>query len=146
MPATRPLPLLTALAVGIWATSPTPAPAQDMMSACAPEIGQYCSNISRGRGRVLACLISREGKLSETCRTDVMAAAQRGSDNPLVPSGVRKMLTGGGSAGVPAACSTDVASLCTGTSPGADRTLACLYAHGDRVSSDCSSQIEAALR
>ena len=139
------LTLACILAAGLGA-APDTGRAQDMMTTCATDIGQFCRDVSNGRGRVLACLIAHGGKVSPACMADVTATAERGSGNPLVPSGVRKMLQGGGSAAVPEVCSADAASLCAGASPGAEHTLACLYARGDRVSDACSSGVRGALR
>ena len=144
MRATRNLTFFCAIAAGLggW---PAPLQAQDMMATCAPEIGQYCSGVSRGRGRILACLISRGDKLGAACNADVRAVARQGSRNPLVPPGVRKMLTSGQAGSIPGACSSDVAKFCSGISHSNERVLACLYSQSGNVSRSCSSQVRTAL-
>lgn len=124
---------------------PERALAQDMMTTCAAEIGSLCPGITRGRGRITACLISYSDRLSAACGADVRAVAQSGSRNPLVPSGVRNMMGSGQAASVPAACSADAGRFCSGVSPTNDRVLACLYAHSNRVSGACSSGVKSTL-
>jgi hypothetical protein len=130
---------------GFWIIVPRPAEASDMMSTCKSEISEYCSGVSRGRGRILACLISHEGELGASCRGDVETTAKRGADDPLVPSGVRKLLGHGETVSVPSACSSDVSKFCSGISPGNENTLACLYAHSAQVSADCTQRVRAEL-
>lgn len=129
------------LAIGL-AAGGLPAPARaDMMSTCAPEIGQFCSGVSQGRGRVMSCLIGYSSQLGSACNTQVQAAAQQSSRNPLVPSGARQMLGSGNAPALPAACSAEAASLC----PGASMPVACIYANDNRVSQACSAAMRTAL-
>src|SRR5690606_36370465 len=117
------------------------AGAQDMMSVCAPDISRHCSNVSRGRGRITACLIAYSDQVSAQCAAAVKAVAAQGSNNRLVPAGVRKMLGTGAPVTTPAACTADASSLCSNVSPGHDWTVACLYARSANLSSACSSAL-----
>jgi hypothetical protein len=114
----------------------------DVSAACAPEVGQYCSNVTEGRGRVMACLASHSDKLSAACRPEVQAMAS----SRLVPGHVRKIFDPGFHAAVPAACQTAAAQLCPGVAQGDGRAFACLYAYTDRVGAECTAQAQAALK
>jgi hypothetical protein len=131
--------MLTAVAPGLARA--------DMMTACAPDIASFCSDVSRGRGRISACLMSREPSLSAACKPEVQAVAQSGANNRLVPAGVRNLMSGSGTApAVPAACSADAGTFCSGVGGGSGNVLACLYARSNKVSSACSSAVSAALK
>ena len=41
---------------------------QNLASDCAPDIAKYCSNVTPGAHRIVACLISYEDKISPRCR------------------------------------------------------------------------------
>ena len=135
------LTLLTAaVAGGLLAVQTAPARA-DMMSACAPEIGRYCADVSQGRGRIAACLASRRDQLGPACLSEVQAVSQ----GRLIPSDARRLLTPGFSAALPATCDTAAAQLCPGIPPGDGRVFACLYARGNRVGGLCMAAAKAAV-
>jgi hypothetical protein len=131
---------MLALAAALAATAG--AARADVMSACAPEVGQYCGTVTEGRGRVMACLASHTDKLSAACRPEVQAMAS----SRLVPGHVRRIFDPGFHAAIPAACQTAAAQLCSGVVQGDGRVFACLYAFTDRVGADCTEQAQAALK
>jgi hypothetical protein len=139
MTRSRLLPLL-ALVAGI-ALPGQPARA-DMMTACAPEIQRFCSDVSRGRGRISACLASEMARLSAACRPEVQGVMQ----SPLTPGYVRQALRPGFQAPLPASCVAPAKALCPGIPAGDARVFACLYARSDRAGRDCNNAATATLR
>ena len=129
--------LLTAL--------PTEQASADMMGACAPEISNFCGDVSKGRGRITACLFSNEDRLGSTCGPAFEAVAKSGSENRLVPSGVRSVLAGTANPDVPAVCNSDISRFCPSVENQGGRELACLYAHMDKVTPDCATKAKSML-
>ena len=114
----------------------------DVMSTCASEIGTYCSAVSKGRGRVSACLAGHLGQLGTACRADVAAVGR----SPLTPGWVRPVFDPGFKAALPQACAAPAAKYCPGMNAGEGRVFACLYAFSDRVGKTCGDAAEAALK
>jgi hypothetical protein len=54
------------------------------MQACRADTHQYCQQVARGGGRILACLKSHESQLSDACKSAV--ARQPSSATQPVPS------------------------------------------------------------
>jgi hypothetical protein len=133
--------LLAALALALGLTPAVPARA-DMMTVCAPEIGQFCADVSRGRGRIAACLVGRSNAISANCLAEVRAAAR----GPLVPGQARRIFDPSLRATLPQSCAAAAASLCPGVPLGDGRIFACLYARSDRASQTCNNEAQAALR
>jgi hypothetical protein len=133
------VPLLAALA-GLVAPA-VPARA-DMMTTCAPEIQRFCSDVSRGRGRVSACLASQFGQLSAACKPGVQAVMQ----GPLTPRYVRRVLDPSFRAPLPAACTAQAQSLCPDMATDRGPVFACLYARSDRAGKACSDAARATLQ
>ena len=137
-----PCSALIAAAVAAAAQSGPAGPARaDMMSACAPAIGQFCADVRRGRGRLAACLASQRPALAQDCRAEVLAAGR----SPLVPRTARAVLAPGFSAALPPACAEAAARFCPGLPSGDGRVLACLYARSDRVDAPCVSAARSAI-
>ena len=140
-----PLPrsfLLAALALAAGLAAAPLAGAADLTTTCAPEIARYCSNVSSGRGRVSACLASRNGELSSACRASVQGVAR----SPLTPGWVRPVFDPRAKVALPEACAAPAAQFCSGMAPNGGAVFACLYGYSDRVPSTCSKAAEAALK
>jgi hypothetical protein len=114
----------------------------DLMSACAPEVGQYCADVSRGRGRISACLASHMGGLSAACRPEVQAVMQ----SRLTPGYVRKALDPAFRAPIPQVCAAPAAQFCPGMATNQGPVFACLYARSDRIPRNCSDAAQATLK
>jgi hypothetical protein len=134
------LPVATLALAALLAQAP--GARADLMSACAPEIGRYCSSVSEGRGRVSACLASYMGQLSRACRPEVQAVG----NSRLTPGWVRPVFDPAFRAPLPQTCSAPAAEFCPGMKAGEGRVLACLYAHSDKVPKTCSSAAQTALK
>lgn len=117
----------------------------DMMAACSPDIATFCSDVSRGRGRISACLLGQTDSLAPTCRTEVAAVARSGQNNVLVPRDVRRMMSPDFRGNVPATCSAAIDRFCSGVPAGDSRQFACLYARLDKVDSSCAADAQSAM-
>jgi len=96
--------------------------AQQVGTACANDVFQYCPRVPTGGGRVLSCLAGRWDELSSTCREAVGKIAER----------ARRFTD---------ACSADAARLCQGIEPGGGRIFACLKLQERAVSSRCGREL-----
>jgi len=131
---------------GLIAFAAEPAPARaDIMAVCSSEIGSYCADVPEGRGRIAACLVGNESRLSAACKPEVQALAQRTTRNVLMPQSVRNLLAPGFQAPLPASCEADASRYCSGIAPGDGRVFACLYAREGKVSQTCSAAAEEAI-
>ena len=113
----------------------------DLMTACAAESSRYCADVSKGRGRISACLVSQMGRLSPACLLEVRAVGQ----SRLTPGYVRKLFNPAFRAPLPRACAGPAAQFCPGMAPGEGRVFACLYARSDRIPKACSEAAQATL-
>ncbi len=92
---------------------------------CKKEIETYCKDVTPGQGRVLACLYSREDKLSGRCEYalyDASAQLER-AVNAIVY--------------LDRECTDDLRSLCKDVPAGEGRLLACLQKNEDKLSQRC---------
>ena len=131
---------LFAAGLALAALSASGAARADLMSACQPEIGQYCSAVSKGRGRIAACLVGRIDKLSAACKPEVQATMK----SPFIPRDMRAIFQPEFGAPVPASCAAAVRTYCGGiTTQG--RVFACLYAVSDKTGGACAADAQAAV-
>ena len=135
----RLIPLLAVLAGAVLPVAPARA---DLMSTCAPEIQRFCTDVSRGRGRVSACLASEMNRLGAACRAEVQGVMA----SPLTPGYVRRALDPSFKAPLPAACVAPAKALCPSIPASDARVFACLYARSDRAGRDCSNAATATLK
>jgi hypothetical protein len=97
--------------------------ANQINSACATDVWQYCPRVRPGGGRLLICLRSHWDDLSSTCRDGAARLAEKAT----------KLQQG---------CSADIERLCPGIEPGGGQIFLCLKAQESKTSSQC----QAALR
>ena len=132
--------LLPVLALATVLTAYATDARADLMTACASEISRYCADVSKGRGRISACLMGQMGRLGPTCRPEVQAVAQ----SRQTPGYVRNALNPAFRAPLPEACAAPAAKFCPGMTRG--RVFACLYARSDRVPKACFDAAQATLK
>lgn len=133
--------LLPVLALATVLTAHATDARADLMTACASEISRYCADVSKGRGRISACLMSQMGRLSPTCLPEVQAVAR----SRQTPSYVRKALNPAFRAPLPEVCAAPAAQFCPGMKP-EGRVFACLYARSDRIPKTCFNAAQATLK
>ncbi len=119
---------------------PGTAQAKNLMAACAAEIAANCSGVSKGRGRISACLYAHGDRLSGACKTEVTKVSESRLFRRNIPTGVLSVQRLEFEAGLRNACASDTDKLCSGVKTGNGRILACLYSRSNRLSKTCSSE------
>ena len=131
-------PQILALAIALTAQA-TDARA-DVMATCTSEISKYCGDVSRGEGRIVACLLGQKSRLRPACLAKVQELAR------MSPAFVRMVLDSSFRASLPEACAAPAAQFCPGMTTREGRVFACLYARADRVPKACSDAAQQALK
>ncbi len=121
-----------AFAVATIISSSATLAQQNLASDCAAEISKYCSNVSPGAHRIVACLISYEDKISPRCRM----TAYLGSDDLGVRMKALKAMA--------KSCSADILQYCSSVSAGGGRIYDCLMKNKATLTDDCRNQIPTA--
>ena len=107
------------------------ASAQDIVSdvqkGCGVEIEKYCSQVSMGEGRLLACFYAHEDKLSGQCQFALYSAAAQ------LEHAVSALNYVAGQ------CVDDILAHCAEVQLGEGRILTCLEANAESVSGDCKA-------
>jgi hypothetical protein len=113
-------------------------PAEDMAmglidsvkTGCEKELKTYCSDVTPGEGRVLACLYAREDKLSGRCEYALYDAAAQ------LERAVQALTY------VANECGDDLKANCAGIKPGEGRLLQCLNKNDAKVSKRCKQALK----
>ena len=124
-----------ALAAGILLLAGTGASAEQtvitrVLDACGTEIRDLCSNITRGNGRVIACLYANEDQLSHRC------------DYVLFDAAAELQQIMGAMSQVAQACKPDVELLCGNVVEGEGRLMQCLKTNQMALSAPCHDAFE----
>ena len=98
-------------------------------TGCAAEISTFCSQVSPGEGRLLACFYAHEDKLSGQCQYALYSAAAQ-LDQAV--SALNYVAT---------QCEDDLITHCANVQIGEGRVLECLRAHADSVSPACTQAV-----
>ncbi len=107
-----------------------PAAAQQKLietvaEGCKDEIAKFCSNVTPGEGRMLACLYAYQDKLSGRCEYALYDAAVQLERAVAALSYVVNE------------CSSDLRRLCSSVPAGEGRLQQCLQENDSRVSVRC---------
>ncbi len=103
---------------------------EHVVTNCEAEIKTYCSEVTPGNGRALACFYAHEDKLSIQCVNalyDGMAALERFVETVSYVAGQ---------------CQQDIDSICGQTVPGEGRVAACLLDNKADLTETCSAAID----
>jgi hypothetical protein len=96
---------------------------------CAAEIESFCSQVSPGEGRMLACFYAHEDKLSGQCQYALYSASAQ-LDQAV--SALNYVAT---------QCEDDLMTHCANVQIGEGRVLECLRANADSVSPACTQAV-----
>jgi len=123
---------LSALFVVLAVSGPVIAqdPVAGVVEGCAVEIETYCSQVSVGEGRMLACFYAHEDKLSSQCQYALYQAAA------ALDQAVSALNYVAGQ------CADDIVNLCASVEAGEGRILDCLAAQEEAVSCECKAAVE----
>ncbi len=98
---------------------------ETVANGCKDEIQKYCSQVTPGEGRMLACLYAFEDKLSGRCEYALYDAASRLERAVAALSYAVNE------------CSADLKQYCSGVASGEGRLLECLQKNDSTVSQRC---------
>ena len=99
-------------------------------NGCKMEIEKYCSQVTPGQGRILACLYAHEDKLSAKCEYALYDAAVQLERAVAALSYVANE------------CDADLEKYCESIAHGKGRLLDCLKKHDKQVSKRCKQAVK----
>ena len=102
----------------------------ETLNACSAEINQLCETVSPGNGRLLACFVAHEDKLSPRCLNRLYDAA------PELKTLVNTMDFIGRS------CSRELDRYCANVEMGEGRISACLRANYEEATPTCKEALK----
>jgi len=108
---------LAILLMGITSANAQQGLVETVANGCKVEIEKYCSQVTPGEGRVLACLYAHEDKLSSKCEYALYDAAAQLERAVAALSYVANE------------CDADLEKYCKSIAPGEGRLLDCLEKH-----------------
>ena len=103
---------------------------EDATEACQPEINAYCSQVTPGEGRLLACFYAHQDKISGRCEFALYDAAATLEDFAAAVAYLAE------------ACHDDLMKYCAEVEMGEGRVGMCLLEHKEQVSSDCRTAMD----
>lgn len=133
-PALRRLLSAAALAATV-ALGASPVSAEDdlvasVQNGCKQELADYCSKVTPGKQRVLACLYAHEDKLSGRCEFALYDAAAQ----------LQRALSA--ISYVASECKVDLETHCSTIEPGGGRLAACIKRNESVLTPRCSQAMK----
>jgi hypothetical protein len=123
--------LLAALLLGLGANLYAQDSIVDTIATgCAAEIENYCSQVSPGEGRMLACFYAHEDKLSGQCQ---FALYQAANTLDQAVSALQYVAT---------ECESDIMKFCAEVQMGEGRIVECLNSNSESVSAACNQAMQ----
>jgi hypothetical protein len=113
-------------AAGAWAQETI---VDKVTTACDPEIKAYCSQVTLGEGRLLACFYAHEDKLSGRCQYALYEAA---AELEAFAAAVTHIAT---------ECKDDLMKYCAQVELGQGRVGTCLLDHKAELTATCQAAI-----
>jgi hypothetical protein len=105
--------------------------AEHVLQGCQTELQTYCSKVTPGQNRLLACLYANGDKLSGQCDRALYESAS------ALDRAISNMSY------LADQCRTDIDSKCANVQPGRGRIAQCLADHKDSLSQACTQAITA---
>ena len=103
---------------------------ESVAQGCDKELTSYCSNVTPGEGRILACLYAHQDKLSGRCEYALYDAAVQLERAVSALSYLANE------------CDVDLEKFCASVEPGEGRILHCLNDNRDKVGKRCRSAMD----
>jgi hypothetical protein len=117
---------LTAL-FGLVANASAEDIVSDVQKGCGVEIETFCSQVTMGEGRLLACFYAHEDKLSGQCQFALYSASAK------LEHAVSALNYVAGQ------CEDDILAHCAEVQLGEGRILTCLESNAESVSGECKA-------
>ena len=122
--------LVAVLLLGVTGAWAQDSIADNVMAACEVEIETYCSQVTPGGGRLLACFYAFEDKLSGSCQWALYQAA---ADLEDFAAAVTHVAT---------ECHDDLLNFCADVELGEGRVGTCLLEHKAEVTDTCRQAMD----
>ncbi len=127
--------MMTLIALAVFPLLATNAAAQQdllesVANGCKMELEKYCSQVTPGQGRILACLYAYGDKLSAKCEFALYDAAVQ-LERAVAALGY-----------VVNECDDDLEKYCASVEAGEGRLLHCLEKHDKQVSKRCKDALK----
>ena len=122
--------LMAILPLGITNATAGQSLVETVANGCKTEIETYCSQVTPGEGRILACLYAHEDKLSAKCEYALYDAAAQLERAVAALSYLANE------------CGPDLEKYCASIGPGKGRLLNCLKKHDKQVSKRCNQAVK----
>jgi hypothetical protein len=122
------VPLASALMLGAVGAAPAAAQqslAEEVLEGCGSELETYCTEVTPGEGRLLACLYAHGDKLSGQCEFALYDAAVR------LERAISAITY------VASECRADIESMCADVEMGEGRIAQCLVDNRSDLSDSC---------
>ena len=103
---------------------------ESVVKGCEKELTSYCSNVTPGDGRVLACLYAHSDKLSGQCEYALYDAAVQLERFVAALSYVANE------------CDADLDKFCSGVAVGEGRLMECLDKNSSKISKRCTQALK----
>ena len=104
-------------------------PIQNALDGCNKELKEFCSKVTPGRGRLVACAQAHSDKLSDQCIGSLNRAEYELKDLALTLTYIAKQ------------CKNDAAKHCAGVELGEGRVLSCLAKNKAKISKFCDTAL-----
>jgi hypothetical protein len=118
------------MSMAFAATASAQDPAETVVKGCSAEIENYCSQVTPGEGRLLACFYAHEDKLSGQCQYALYNAA---AELDHAVSALNYLAN---------ECHDDIMNHCASVEVGEGRIIECLKAKGEGVSAGCRQAMD----
>jgi hypothetical protein len=100
-----------------------------VLEGCSSELAQYCAKVTRGEGRLLACLYAYGDKLSGQC------------DRALYDAAARLQRAISAVTYVASECRSELDTYCANVEAGQGRVAQCLKDHASQLSPGCDQAL-----
>lgn len=100
-----------------------------LVSACASDLENYCSQVTPGNGRLLHCVAAHEDKISGQCEYAFYQAATLLEQLSVAINYLAQE------------CKADIETHCSDVQVGDGKILACLAEHDKDVSASCKKAV-----
>jgi hypothetical protein len=102
---------------------------EDTLKACEPEIKTYCSQVTLGDGRLLACFYAHQDKISARCEYALYDAAAQ----------LERLVSAMNY--VASECRSEIETHCAAVAAGEGRIAQCLQQQKSNLSGGCSTAL-----